>query len=149
MLARKTGKPRALELETQRAEEQQELSKAFKPFLKELFGEDIKPEIVSGEQALLHEAIAFQDAEAPEEPTPPLLDKDGMPLKPLPQLSWLKENFRTKSACIRYLVSEQFEIKRIAKHLNLRYQHVRNVATSTLKRGPNEDWHVHPKDPEP
>lgn len=60
--------------------------------------------------------------------------------KGLPSLSWLKDQFKTKSATIRYLVNQGFETKDIAKHLGVRYQHVRNVATSPLKRGPNEDW---------
>lgn len=60
--------------------------------------------------------------------------------KGLPSLSWLKEQFKTKSAAIRYLVNQGFEVKDISKHLGVRYQHVRNVATSPLKRGPNEDW---------
>lgn len=61
--------------------------------------------------------------------------QDGMP-----SVEWLQDTFKTKSAIIRYLVNQGFEVKRISKHLGMRYQHVRNVATSTLKRGPNEDW---------
>ncbi len=60
--------------------------------------------------------------------------------KGLPTLEWIKENFQTKSAAVRYLINQKFEVKDIAKHLNMKYQHVRNVATSPLKRGPNEDW---------
>lgn len=58
----------------------------------------------------------------------------------LPSREWLKEQFSTKSAAIRYLVNQGFEVKDIAKHLNMRYQHVRNVSKTELKRGPNEDW---------
>jgi DNA invertase Pin-like site-specific DNA recombinase len=58
----------------------------------------------------------------------------------LPSLDWLKETFKTKSAVIRYLVNQGHSVNDIAKHLGLRYQHVRNVATAPLKRGPNEDW---------
>jgi hypothetical protein len=58
----------------------------------------------------------------------------------LPSLEWLKTTFSTKSAAIRYLRSQQFEVKTIAKHMGVRYQHVRNVSTQKLKRGPNEDW---------
>lgn len=58
----------------------------------------------------------------------------------LPGLDWLKAQFKTKSATIRYLINQGFAVKDIAKHLGVKYQHVRNVATSTLKRGPNEDW---------
>ncbi|SRR6266403_619611 len=64
--------------------------------------------------------------------------------KGLPSLVWLKSQYKTKSAAIRYLVNQGFAIKDIAKHLGVKYQHVRNVATSKLKRGPNEDWR--PKD---
>jgi hypothetical protein len=60
--------------------------------------------------------------------------------KGLPSLEWLKSQFQTKSATIRYLVSKGFEVKDIAKHLNIRYQQVRNVSKNELKRGPNEDW---------
>lgn len=58
----------------------------------------------------------------------------------LPSLEYLKEHFQTKSAAIRFLVNQGYEVKRIAKHLGIRYQHARNVAKSELKRGPNEDW---------
>lgn len=60
--------------------------------------------------------------------------------KGLPTREWLKEQFNTKSAAVRYLINQGFEVKDIAKHLNMRYQHVRNVARTDLKRGPNEDW---------
>lgn len=63
-----------------------------------------------------------------------------VPQDGLPSLEWLKSKFSTKSAAIRYLVNQGFEIKRIAKHMGVRYQHARNVAVSPLKRGPNEDW---------
>ena len=58
----------------------------------------------------------------------------------LPNLDWLKSKFKTKSAAIRYLVNQGHPVKVISRHLGLRYQHVRNVATQQLKRGPNEDW---------
>jgi len=61
--------------------------------------------------------------------------------KGLPTLEWLKSQFNTKSACIRYLTSLGFEVKVIAKHLGIKYQHARNVSLGKLKRGPNEDWH--------
>jgi hypothetical protein len=67
---------------------------------------------------------------------------DGIPYAEngLPTLDWLKSQFVTKSAVIRYLVSRNFETKVIAKHLGIRYQMVRNVKTNPLKRGPNESW---------
>ena len=64
-----------------------------------------------------------------------------------PSLAWLRSNYKTKSAAIRYLVSQEWPIKTIAKNLGLKYQHVRNVATQQLKRGPNEDWRPKPKAP--
>ena len=76
---------------------------------------------------------------------------DGSPREPqegLPSLEWLKEQFKTKSAAIRYLHSDlggSHPPKVIAKHLGIRYQHARNVCTTPLKRGPNEDWRPKPK----
>lgn len=64
----------------------------------------------------------------------------SLPQEGLPDLGWLKDQFKTKSAIIRYLVNQKFTVNQIAKHLGLRYQHVRNVANAPLKRGPNEDW---------
>lgn len=61
--------------------------------------------------------------------------QDGFPTR-----EWLQDTFKTKSAIIRYLVNQGFAVKDIAKHLGMRYQHVRNVSTNPLKRGPNEDW---------
>ena len=58
----------------------------------------------------------------------------------LPSREWLQEQFQTKSAIIRYLINQGHTVNEIVKHLGLRYQHVRNVANSPLKRGPNEDW---------
>ena len=63
-----------------------------------------------------------------------------IPQNGMPTLDWIKEQFQTKSAAVRYLVNQGFEVKDIAKHLGMRYQHVRNVSLQTLKRGPNEDW---------
>lgn len=65
----------------------------------------------------------------------------------LPTMEWIKANYKTKSAAIRYLVSLGIPVKVIAKFLDIKYQHARNVATSELKRGPNEDWR--PKQEQP
>src|SRR5690606_31652784 len=65
------------------------------------------------------------------------LEENGMP-----SLDWLRSKLKTKSACIRYLHYKGFKIKDIAKHLGLRYQHVRNVLTTELKRGPNEPFKI-------
>lgn len=67
-------------------------------------------------------------------------DAASLPQEGLPSLDWLRDQFKTKSAIIRYLVNQKFSVNSIAKHLGLRYQHVRNVANAPLKRGPNEDW---------
>lgn len=64
----------------------------------------------------------------------------AQPVDGLPSVEQLQQTFQTKSATIRYLVSQGHPIKSIARHLGMRYQHVRNVAKSELKRGPNEDW---------
>jgi hypothetical protein len=60
----------------------------------------------------------------------------------LPSLAWIKKNFKTKSAAIRYLVSKGHAVKDIAALLSVKYQHVRNVKVTHLKRGPNEDWNI-------
>lgn len=89
----------------------------------------------------------------PKAPGPPSTPKPQIFTHPdgtneeLPPLEWIKEQFKTKSAAIRFLVSKGFPNKTIAKHLGLKHQHVRNVATSILKRGPNEDWRPKPKAP--
>lgn len=71
--------------------------------------------------------------------TPDTSDSD----KPkMPSLAELKRTFKTKSAVIRHLHTEGFQVKDIAKHLGLRYQHVRNVLTTELKRGPNENFRI-------
>lgn len=61
----------------------------------------------------------------------------------IPSRAWLQSKFKTKSAIIRYLVVDQkHTVKDVAKALGLKYQHVRNVSTQVLKRGPNEDFHL-------
>lgn len=60
----------------------------------------------------------------------------------MPTLRWLKEHFKTKSAIIRHLHDKGFSVNQIRKHLDIRYQHVRNVLKTNLKRGPNEDFHL-------
>lgn len=76
----------------------------------------------------------------------------GTPQSGYPSLEVLKDKFSTRSACIRYLYNldpRPERIKDIAKHMNTRYQHVRNVVTTPLKRGANEDWTkpYHPTEP--
>jgi DNA-binding NarL/FixJ family response regulator len=67
----------------------------------------------------------------------------------LPSILWIKRNFKTKSAAIRYLVSKGHAVKDIAVLLNVKYQHVRNVKTTRLKRGPNESWLPENERPQP
>lgn len=115
---RKTGKPRALE-----QEEVDEVSdrpeETFATFLKDMHGESVESSDVS------------QQALAPDDPNK------------LPTLGWLKDHFKTKSATIRYLTLDRgFAVAIVAKHLNLKYQHVRNVTRQQLKRGPNESFHL-------
>lgn len=62
----------------------------------------------------------------------------------LPSLHWLQSTFKTKSAVIRYLFAQGHSVKTIAKHTGFRYQHVRNVLTTNLKRGPNEPYKLDP-----
>lgn len=62
------------------------------------------------------------------------------PIDGIETKEWLQDTFKTKSAIIRYLTSKNHSVKDIAKHLGMRYQHVRNVSKAELKRGPNEDW---------
>lgn len=64
----------------------------------------------------------------------------SQPVDGLPSVEWLQDQFKTKSAIIRFLTNQGHAVKTISKHLGMRYQHVRNVAKSELKRGPNEDW---------
>lgn len=63
------------------------------------------------------------------------LEENGMP-----SLEWLRVNFNSKSAIIRFLGGKGFGAKEIAQHLDIKYQHARNVLTQHLKRGPNETY---------
>lgn len=58
----------------------------------------------------------------------------------LPSLDWLKQQFKTKSAAIRYLHQQGHPVVVIHKHLGIKYQHARNVLKTELKRGPNEPF---------
>ena len=77
---------------------------------------------------------------SPEEFAKDFFGQADIPQDGLPTLDWLETQFQTKSASVRFLINQGHSVKLIAKHLGMRYQHVRNVATSELKRGPNEDW---------
>ncbi len=58
----------------------------------------------------------------------------------IPSPDWIKSNFNTKSGAIRYLHGKGYDVLTISKHLDIRYQHVRNVINQDLKRGPNESY---------
>src|SRR4051794_30401269 len=61
------------------------------------------------------------------------------PQADVPNISWFKANFDTKSAAIRYCHEVlHMETKTIAKHLGIRYQMCRNVLKAVVKRGTNE-----------
>ena len=83
------------------------------------------------------------DDDAVPEPLilPPADVVEGEPAE-LPSLAWLQQTFKTKSAVIRYLLERGHKVKEISKHLGIRYQHVRNVMKTPLKRGPNEAYKV-------
>lgn len=60
--------------------------------------------------------------------------------KVLPSIEEMSEQgYKNKSAQIRYLDSLNFDRSSISKHLNIRYQHVRNVLITPLKRVVKED----------
>jgi hypothetical protein len=124
---RKTGKPHSLELELVHSKDNSDVApdqQTPEEFAKEFFPSETAP---TGEE--IGTAIAVH--------------QDG-----LPTIEWLKKNYKTKSACIRYLHSLGPQLgfptgtppKIIAKHLGIRQQHARNVCKTPLKRGPNEDW---------
>jgi hypothetical protein len=46
--------------------------------------------------------------------------------------------YPTKSAKIRYYLSKGYKRSEIAKHMNIRYQHVRNVEVTLLKKDMNK-----------
>lgn len=53
----------------------------------------------------------------------------------LPSIESLNElGYKNKSEMIRYLDSEGYGRKDISNHLKIRYQHVRNVLITPLKR---------------
>lgn len=73
---------------------------------------------------------------------PPKLEEP--PLGVLPSIAFLRSRFKTQSAQIRYMLSRGHSVNEIAKHLDIRYQQVRNVKVTELKRGPNESFKLVP-----
>lgn len=110
---RKTGKPQALNHE----EEIDEVTESIAPGIGPESIEDVVTELF-GTQTYQHTKGAW----------PPIL--------------WLQERFKTKSAIIRWLFEEGHTVKEIAKQYGFKYQHVRNVLTNELKRGPNEPFRL-------
>lgn len=106
---------------------------------------------VIGRKTGLPKALEGEEAETPktkvqtpEEFAREFFGEADKPQSDMPPLAWLKEQYKTKSAAIRYLVNLGYAVKDISKHMDIKYQMVRNVAKNPLKRGPNEDWR--PKD---
>ena len=56
------------------------------------------------------------------------------PIDNLFKLSELTEKYKTKSAIIRFLTSEGHTRSHIAKFMNIRYQHVRNVQVQDIEK---------------
>lgn len=98
-----------------------------------------KPRREDPDEMKLQDAL-FVPAQSPQEFAEMMFGVADTPVEGLPSLEWIKDNYKTKSAAIRYLVSQGHKVGEISKHLGIRYQQVRNVATKPLKRGPNEDW---------
>lgn len=55
------------------------------------------------------------------------LDEMLRPPGAMPSYAWLQSNFKTKSAAIRYLHTQGFQVKEISQHLGLKYRHVFGV----------------------
>lgn len=88
----------------------------------------------------------LQDIVGPDVPVMTDIDKTVMELtkmtnkdgQAVPPFHKLLETYKTKSAIIRYLHQQGLSVKDISAYTGYRYQHVRNVLTTELKRGPNE-----------
>jgi hypothetical protein len=103
----------------------------------------------TGLPAQLEREREILEGQSPEEFAEEFFGAADKPQDGLPTLDELKTRYKTKSAAIRYLVSIGTPVKVIAKHLGIKYQHARNVATTQLKRGPNEDWRPAPLNTQP
>lgn len=107
-------------------------------FLRDVHQETV---VSVGEPRFSEENVVVGVGQGSELPGSELPGSDSSEPK-VPSLKFLKEHFQTKSAAIRYLDSLNIPTKTIAKHLSIRYQHVRNVLKTDLKRGPNESFHL-------
>lgn len=90
------------------------------------------------DEPTLEDMGVLEPEQLQEEPIPQAPTND----EELPSLAWIQYTFKTKSAAIRYLLDRGIAVKEIAKHLGIRYQHVRNVMKTPLKRGPNEAYKI-------
>jgi hypothetical protein len=109
---------------------------SFREFLSDTFGEETPEEVG------LPPPPPIQTITTSEGTKIKVDEEVSLPDGVLPSLGWVKRNFKTKSAAIRYLLSRQCSVKDISKLLDVKYQHVRNVKHTKLKRGPNEDWNL-------
>jgi hypothetical protein len=129
-----------------------------RPTRHDSYDEPFDPEVTEGgvphsdSPPSLQEFLAETFGE--DAPAPPPAGATAGELQPsegdgtgLPSLGWIKANYKTKSAAIRFLVSRTddngnplHKVADIANLLGVKYQHVRNVKVTPLKRGPNEPW---------
>lgn len=124
---RKTGKPRALENDPELNDIDDEIRSTLDPDDLGQFLRDTHQ--ISKEEIKRAEVIDTSD-DKPTDPDDPKL----------PSWGFLREHFKTKSAIIRHLHSLGHKPAVISRHTGFKYQHVRNVLTIELKRGPNESF---------
>lgn len=91
----------------------------------------------------LPNSLAMLQSEQASTPTPviPLCEDEAFSTLPKPE--WVTRNFRTTSAMIRFYGTYTQDCTKIATLLGIKYQHVRNVLKTPLKRGANEDFTRH------
>src|SRR5688572_6315099 len=103
-----------------------------------------KPQRKRGLPLALEEQAEILEQESPREFVEAFFpDGAAQQQSDLPSVDWLKQQFQTKSAAIRYLYNldpQTSQVAKIAKHLGIKYQHARNVIKTVPKRGANEDW---------
>jgi hypothetical protein len=105
------------------------MAKAQKKVQEQEINEQGLPLTEEDRQAEL-EVIKEYEAEQPE------LDASGRKKKVAISMEELEtKGLKNKSQVIRYLDGEGYSRSAIALFLNIRYQHVRNVLTTQLKKG--------------
>lgn len=92
-------------------------------------------ETITAEQTEAVQKVATEQAEveAKQEPKEP---KEQEAMSRAKQAQDLYKEYGTKSATIRHLAELGWSRSEIAKAMDIRYQHVRNVLIQPLKRGP-------------